>query len=231
MESKKRNYNIIFVFGAFISGILASTTFLLPFNQNFLYPVLAISNSTMNDNTQNIDADTSINTTNSIPTAKSVFDTGIMSLPNSVSGYIIDIPDEAHHPLSDNKTMSLKNANYITSNLVIPSGTAIAFVHGDPNHIHSEIIKDASTGNAVWQTIPVSHPGGSDTKVLGPGSYTISDKKYSPPMTGNITVQGNVHSKGDNLVVGGLFVPTPSLEKYKADFTSAVSKLFLNTIS
>ena len=92
-------------------------------------------------------------------------------------------------------------------------------------------MKDASSGNVVWQTIPVSHPGGSDTKVLGPGSYTISDKKYSPPMTGNITVQGNVHSKGDNLVVGGLFVPTPSLEKYKADFTSAVSKLFLNTIS
>ena len=221
MESKKHNYNIIFVFGVFISGILASTPFLLPFNQNFMYPVLAISNSTMNDNTQNINRDASINTTNSIPTAKSVFDTGIMSLPTSVSGYIIDIPDEAHHPLSDNKTMSLKNAHYIPSNLVIPSGTAIAFVHGDPNHIHSEIIKDASTGNAVWQTIPVSHPGGSDTKVLGPGSYTISDKKYSPPMTGNITVQGNVHSKGDNLVVGGLFVPTPSLEKYKSDFTSA----------
>jgi len=140
MESKKRNYNIIFVFGAFISGILASTAFLLHFNQNFLYPALAISNSTINDNTQ------------SIPAAKSVFDTGIMSLPTSVSGYIIDIPDEAHHPLSDNKTMSLKNAHYVPSDLEIPSGTAIAFVHGDPNHIHSEIIKDASTGNITWQT-------------------------------------------------------------------------------
>ena len=222
MNCKKDNYNIIFVFGVFISAILASSAFLLPFNQNFLYPVLAISNSTINDNTQNIDRDTSINTTNSIiPTAKSVFDTGIMSLPTSVSGYIIDIPDEAHHPLSDNKTMSLKNAHYIPSNLVIPSGTAIAFVHGDPNHIHSEIVKDASSGNIVWQTIPVKHPGGSDTKTLSPGSYTISDKKYSPPMTGNITVQSNVHSKANDLVVGGLFVPTPSLSKYKSDFASA----------
>src|SRR5690349_7219269 len=209
MESKKRNYNIIFVFGAFISGILASTAFLLPFNQNFLYPVLAISNSTINDNTR------------SIPAAKSVFDTGIMSLPTTVSGYIIDIPDEAHHPLSDNKTMSQKNAHYIPSNLVIPSGAAIAFVHGDPNHIHSEIVKDASSGNVVWQTIPVSHPGGSDTKILSPGSYSISDKKYSPPMTGNITVQGNERSKANDLVVGSLFVPTPSLSKYKTDFTSA----------
>jgi hypothetical protein len=220
MNCKKYNHNIIFIFGIFILGILASSA--LHFNQNFLYSVLAISNSTITDNTQNIHRDTNINTNNSIiPTAKSVFDTGIMSLPISVSGYIIDIPDEAHHPLSDNKTMSLKNAHYIPSNLVIPSGTAIAFVHGDPNHIHSEIVKDASSRNVVWQTIPIRHPGGSDTKILGPGSYTISDQKYSPPMGGNITVQGNERSKANDLVVGGLFVPTPSLSKYKSDFASA----------
>jgi hypothetical protein len=39
-------------------------------------------------------------------------------------------------------------------------------------------------------------------------------------MGGNITVQGNINSKGD-LVVGGFFAPTPSLAKYKADFASA----------
>jgi hypothetical protein len=76
-----------------------------------------------------------------------------MSLSDSVSGFIIYIPDEAHHPLTDNKTMSLKNAHYIPSNLIIPSGTAIA---------------DYSS----------NHPGGSDTKILSPGSYTISDQKY-----------------------------------------------------
>ena len=73
-------------------------------------------------------------------------------------------------------------------------------MHGDPNHVHSEIVKDTSTGNVVWQTIPVKHPGDSGTKVLNPGSYTISDQKYSP-MSGNITVQGNMQSRGNNLVV------------------------------
>jgi hypothetical protein len=202
------SYNLIIIFSIlFISAILTSAVYLSSFNQNFLYSALAMSNSTITDN--------------SIPAAKSVFDTGTLSLPSSVSGYIIDIPDEAHHPLSDNKTMSLKNAHYIPSNLVIPSVTAIAFVHGDPNHVHSEIVKDTSTGNVVWQTIPVKHPGGSDTKVLSPGSYTISDQKYSPSMSGNITVQGNMQSRGNNLVVGGLFVPTPSLAKYKKVFASA----------
>jgi hypothetical protein len=52
--------------------------------------------------------------------AKSVFDTGRMMLLSSVSGFIIYIPDEAHHPLVDNKTISLKNANYVPNNLLIP---------------------------------------------------------------------------------------------------------------
>jgi hypothetical protein len=223
MGYKKDNYSFIFIFSIlFFSAVLASAVlFLSSFNQDLLYSALAISKSTVTDNPQNINSGTSSTNynNNSIPTAKSVFDTGTMSLPNSVSGFIIYIPDEAHHPLTDNKTISLKNAHDIPSNLVIPSGTAIAFVHGDPNHIHSEIVKDTSTGNVVWQTIPVKHPGSSNIKILSPGSYTISDQKYSPPMSGNITVQGNIHSKG-NLIVGGLFVPTPSLVKYRADFAS-----------
>jgi hypothetical protein len=163
MKYNKHDYNLIFIF---ISVVLVSVVSVSTFNQNFLYSALAISKSTINDNPQNTNGDTSSisdNNINGIPTAESVFDTGRMSLPAQVSGFIIYIPDEAHHPLTDNKTMSLKNAHYIPSNLVIPSGTAIAFVHGDPNHIHSEIIKDTSTGNVVWQTIPVKHPGGSDT--------------------------------------------------------------------
>ena len=39
-------------------------------------------------------------------------------------------------------------------------------------------------------------------------------------MSGNITVLGNVYSKG-KLVVGGFFVPTPALAKYKTDFVTA----------
>jgi hypothetical protein len=220
MKDKKHNNNSVFMCSNFIPVILASVILLSAFNQNFLYSALAIGKSTIDDNPMNTKSDTSSTSSSSIiPNAKSVFDTGTMSLPASVSGYIVYIPDEAHHPLTDNKTISLKNAHYLPSNLIIPSGAAIAFVHGDPNHIHSEIVKDSSTGNIAWQTIPVKHPGGSDTKVLSPGSYTISDQKYAP-MIGNITVKDNKQSKG-NLVVGAFFAPTPLLQKYKSDFTAA----------
>lgn len=156
---------------------------------------------------------------NEVPTAQSVFDTGFLSLPSSVKGFLIYIPDEAHHPPSDDKTISLKNANYIPTHLVVPKGTGIAFVHGDPGHVHIELVKDNKTNQMVWQTIPIKHPGGSDTKVLDPGSYSISDDKYDP-MNGSVQVDGNVQATGD-LTVGGIFVPTNSLAKYKSDFTSA----------
>ena len=154
-----------------------------------------------------------------VPDAKSVFNTGMLSLPSTVKGFIVYIPDEAHHPPSDNKTISPNNANYIPTNLAIPRGTSIAFVHGDPNHIHVEILKNNKTGQVVWQTTPVTHPGASDVKVLDPGSYSVSDKKYTN-MKGTVTVDSNTQSNGD-LTLGGIFVPTPSLSKYKADFASA----------
>ena len=154
-----------------------------------------------------------------VPDAKSVFNTGMLSLPSTVKGFIVYIPDEAHHPPSDNKTISPNNANYIPTNLAIPRGTSIAFVHGDPNHIHVEILKNNKTGQVVWQTTPVTHPGASDVKVLDPGSYSVSDKKYTN-MKGTVTVDSNTQSNGD-LTLGGFFVPTPSLSKYKADFASA----------
>lgn len=138
--------------------------------------------------------------------AKSVFDTGRMMLLSSVSGFIIYIPDEAHHPLVDNKTISLKNANYVPNNLLIPKWTSIAFVHGDPQHIYVEILKD-STGKAAWQTVAINHPGGSDVKVLSPGSALRN---------GNVTVEKNVPTDG-SLVIEDSFAPTP-LQKYKSDF-------------
>lgn len=160
------------------------------------------------------------------PDAKSVFSTGSLSLPSSVKAFIVYIPDEAHHLSSDNKTISANNANYIPTNLVVPRGTAIAFVHGDPNHVHVEIIKGNKTGQIVWQTTPVTHPGSSDVKVLAPGSYSVSDKKYTP-MKGTITVDSNTQSNGD-LTIGGFFVPTSALSKYKADFTSAGFQVLSN---
>jgi len=87
--------------------------------------------------------------------------------------------------------MSHQNAHYLPGNVVIPSGTAIAFVHDDPNHIHVESVTDTSTGKVVWQTIPVKHSGASDIKIPDtPGTYSISDIKY-PSMKGNITVESN----------------------------------------
>jgi len=80
-------------------------------------------------------------------------------------------------------------------------------------------LKNTKTGQVVWQTTPVTHPGASDVKVLDPGSYSISDKKYTN-MKGTVTVGGNTQSNGD-LTLGGFFVPTPSLSKYKTDFASA----------
>jgi hypothetical protein len=88
------------------------------------------------------------------------------------------------------------------------------------NHIHLEVIRDNSAGGSLaWQTIPIKHPGSSNTKVLpSPGLYTISDPKH-PAMKGTITVDKNVQSTG-NLVVGGFFCPTPSLATCKSNFAS-----------
>ena len=107
---------------------------------------------------------------------------------------------------------------YTTEHLPEQYQVCLSALDTIPKHAYE--ILETSDDNRVWQTIPVKHPGSSDTKILSAGSYTISDQKYSPPMSGNITVQGNIHSKG-NLVVGGFFTPTPSVEKYKADFASA----------
>lgn len=176
---------------------------------------LAYSQIADNSNSNAGSALTSI----AVPDAKLVFNTGMLSLPPTVKGFIVYLPDEAHHPPSDNKTISPNNANYIPTNLLVPRGTSIAFVHGDPNHIHIEILKDNKTGQVVWQTSPVTHPGASDVKMLNPGPYSVSDKKYTN-MKGTITVDSNTQSNGD-LTLGGFFVPTSSLSKYKTDFSSA----------
>jgi hypothetical protein len=179
----------------------------------------ALANSAYSQTTGNSNTNIARTLTGvAVPDAKSVFNTGMLSLPSTVKSFIVYIPDEAHHPPTDNKTISPNNANYIPTNLAIPRGANIAFVHGDPNHIHVEILKENKTGQIVWQTTPVTHPGASDVKVLNPGSYDISDKKYTN-MKGTITVDSNTQSKGD-LTLGGFFVPTSSLSKYKADFAS-----------
>ena len=179
------------------------------------------SNGFANVNAQGVNTNGPNNNNNGggIPSAQSVYETGTMALPSTVSGVIISIPDEGHHPLADQKTISLKNPSYVPSNLIVPSGASVAYVHGDPNHVHVGTVTDSSSGTVAWKTTPVEHPGGSDVKALPAGKYVVTDEKY-PDMKGTITVSSNVKSAG-NLVVGGLFVPTPSLAKIKSDLANA----------
>ena len=75
-----------------------------------------------------------------------------MSLPSSVKGVIVFIPDEAHHPPTHQKTISPKNPNYVPATLEVPEGTEVAFVHDDPNHVHQSIVKDKS-GKEAWTRV------------------------------------------------------------------------------
>ena len=213
----KINTNILILM---ISVFLASVLVIGVVNIN------AITYAQTNSSSSNIDASSestiTINNTSSdsIPTAQSVYDTGVMALPSEVKGVIIFIPDEAHHPASDDKTISPKNPNYLPTTLQIPEGTEVAFVHDDPSHVHVGIIKDKD-GNAAWTTTPVEYPDGSDIKSLSStGSpYDISDEEYSPPMEGNIVVTSE-KSTG-TLTVGGFLCPTDQLSDCKSQFSKA----------
>jgi hypothetical protein len=221
-DKKKLNQNTRLIIFSTIAGLTAFLMIVNTLTSNNSYvdstSIIATANAAAAADTNN----------DNISTAKSVYNTGTMSLPPSVKGVIIYIPDEAHEPLKENRTISIKNAHYIPSNLVVSAGTSIAFIHGDPNHVHTEIIKGGNStinsGKIVWQTTPVKNPGGSDVKVLPLGSYNISDEKYAP-MTGAIKVvdgsSKQQQSTGNNLVVGGIFVPTGSLKEYKSDFAAA----------
>jgi hypothetical protein len=181
-----------------------------------LIPDTGIANAQMNSTSNN----GSISSSNSIPTAQSVYDTGKMSLPNTVRAVIIFIPDEAHHPPTDDKTISPMNPNYLPNLLEIPEGTEIAFVHDDPSHTHVGVIKDKE-GTVIWSTTAVEFPDGSDIKSLSvSGSpYSISDEQYSPPMEGKILVTPK-KSIGE-LTVGGLFCPTKQLPECKSQLSNA----------
>jgi hypothetical protein len=206
------------VFSIYLSNFIISNSIamaLVTNNNSFSTSNIGNTSSSISS----IGSDSSNTNTNDLPNAKSVYDTGKMVIPFSVKGFLIDIPDEGHHLETDNLMISSANAHYLPSNLVIPSGTSIAFVHGDPNHIHSETVTDSNGDKVAWQTTPIKHPGASDDKILPPGSYSITDVKYKP-MKGSITVESNVKSSG-SLVTGAIFVPTMSLAKYKSDFQTA----------
>ena len=218
-DKMKKNTNILILM---ISVFLASVLVIGVGNLSKVYAQTdSPSNFGLTDDTSTVSTTTTNNTSSdSIPTAQSVYDTGVMSLPTSVKGVIVFIPDEAHHPASDDKTISPKNPNYLPTTLEVPEGTEIAFVHDDPSHVHVGIIKDKD-GNVAWTTTPVEYPDGSDIKSLGlTGSpYSISDKQYSPPMEGKIVV--TPEKSTGTITVGGFLCPTAQLSDCKSQFSKA----------
>ncbi|MGN6629857.1 MAG: cupredoxin domain-containing protein [Candidatus Nitrosocosmicus sp.] len=217
---------LLFTFGISLIFLISIVGFTITTQYALAQNSLNVSSSSSSNNgdasggsnTASVNIGSVPSTTENNLLAQSIHDTGKLVVIPSFSGVIISLPDETHHPDSDNLQINPQNGHYLPENLVIPSGTAVAFAHGDPNHVHTEIVTD-STGNKVWTTTTISHPGATDSKVLPPGTYTITDAKY-PPMKGTITVEPNVKSNG-NLVTGAIFAPTSSLDKIRSEFQSA----------
>ena len=68
-----------------------------------------------------------------MPTAESVHISETMKVPSSVGTFVILIPNEAHENWSDekHKLITDKNSYYLPTNLIVPNGTAIVFLHAD----------------------------------------------------------------------------------------------------
>jgi hypothetical protein len=129
---------------------------------------------------------------------------------------VILIPNEAHENWSDekHKLITDKNSYYLPTNLIVPNGTAIAFLHADapwdtPNP-HTNEIQD-STGNVVYNTGQLDYTQRSEPVVLpSPGTYNIINKAYDTKEA-TITVLANATSDGD-LILGGFYTPTNQVE-------------------
>ena len=71
--------------------------------------------------------------TTSIPNARSVYISESMNIPPSVGTFVILIPNEAHENWSDekHKLVTDKNSCYVPTNLIMPTGMSIVFLHAD----------------------------------------------------------------------------------------------------
>ena len=152
----------------------------------------------------------------SIPTAEVVHSTESMKVPPSVGTFVTLIPNEAHENWSDekHKLITDKNSYYVPTNLIIPNGTAIVFLHADapwdtPNP-HTIEIQD-STGSALYSTGQLDYTSSSAPIILpSPGTYDVIDQSYDTKEA-KITVLDNETSNG-NLILGGFYTPTNQVE-------------------
>ena len=157
------------------------------------------------------------NAAGSIPTAEVVHSSESMKVPPSVGTFVILIPNEAHENWSDeqHKLITDRNSYYVPTNLIIPNGTAIVFLHADapwdtPNP-HTVEVQD-STGNVVYSTGQLDYTLSSEPVVLpSPGTYNIVDKSYDTKEA-MIMVLDNETSTGNSIVVGGFYTPTNQVE-------------------
>jgi hypothetical protein len=153
---------------------------------------------------------------NAIPTAEVVHTSESMKIPTSVGTFVILIPNEAHENWSDekHKLITDKNSYYVPTNLIMPNGTAIVFLHADapwdtPNP-HTIEVQDTN-GNTVYNTGQLDYTFSSKPVVLpSPGTYNIVDKSYDTKEA-KLTVLDNETSSG-NSIVGGFYTPTNQVE-------------------
>ena len=151
-----------------------------------------------------------------ISSAEVVHSSESMKVPPSVGTFIILIPNEAHENWSDeqHKLITDKNSYYVPTNLIIPNGTAIVFLHADapwdtPNP-HTIEIQDSS-GNAIYSTGQLDYTLSSKPIILpSPGTYNLVDKSYDTKEA-RITVLDNETSHG-NIIMGGFYTPTNQVE-------------------
>jgi hypothetical protein len=158
-----------------------------------------------------------LNSTRTIPTAESVYQSESMELPASIGSFIILIPNEAHESWQDekHKLITDKNSYYVPKNLRIPQGTTVTFLNADAPwdtpHPQTIEIRD-NKGETVYTTGVLEYTNSSKPTILPVENYTIVNTDYEAN-EGTISVT-NEKSNG-NLVVGGFYTPTGQVENNK----------------
>ena len=214
MGNSKRKTDFVFSLSLllFLLVSILSTTFIIGGSSPFGRIIFAATQ--LQDKTN---AASTINDTG--PNAQLVYQTESMNIPPSVGAFIWYIVDEAHENTATQpwKHVSDHNAIYIPTNLVIPQGTAIAFLDADAPwdtpHPHTINVMDNSN-KIVYTTGRLDYTNSSAAKVLPIGHYTIQDTKY-PWMKGNLTVAANPQKSVGNLIMGGFYTPTTQVANNK----------------
>ena len=214
MRNSKCKTGLVFSLSllSFLLVLILSTTFIIGGSSMFGRIIFAATQLQDKAN-----ATSTINDTG--PNAQSVYQTESMNVPPSVGTFVWYIVDEAHENTATQpwKHVSDHNGIYIPTNLVIPQGTAIAFLDADAPwdtpHPHTLNIMDSSN-KIVYTTGRLDYTNSSDAKVLPIGHYTVQDAKY-PWMKGNLTVAPNPQKSVGNLIMGGFYTPTSQVANNK----------------